>query len=266
MSEDTLEQRVERLEMFIGNMEKIKTVYGNSLQEVCDKYLNLLYIETPVSGLEQILILDGFLADLTSISSLPHNVVFNVRPSHNFAYVGGTQESKIRFKRDNEYIDLPLKKFDIEHPGNLIYLAPNDYMNGMIYSVYINSQNIAVISSSDTGVIALQEIATLESEVDDLALAVTNLSTSLDTTALTASNATIGSLTVSSALSISQAFSLPTGSTCSAPTANTHVANKKYVDDTISAEINAFYNSHHLFGDPNTLLANAPEKAICYKY
>ena len=261
-----MEERLDRLERFIGDIEKIKTVYANSLQEICDKYLNLLYIETAASGLENILILDGFLADLTSIATLPHNVVFNVRPSHNFAYAGATQESKIRFKRGNEFIDLPLKKFDVEHPGNLIFLAPNDYLEGMIYSVYINSQNIAIISSSDTGVIALQEIATLNEELGEVEQSIAALSTSIDTYTLTAHNAAIDSLSLSGALTLTSALALPTNSTCSAPTANTHVANKKYVDDAIAAAISNYHNTYHLFGDPSVVLASAPEKAICYKY
>ena len=80
-----LEQRVARLETFMGDIDKIVSVYANSIQEICDKYLNLLYIETYDSSHPNILNIDGFLSDLDTAADLPHNVCFNVRPSHNFS-------------------------------------------------------------------------------------------------------------------------------------------------------------------------------------
>ena len=110
----TLEERVERLENFTGDIDKIVSVYANSIQQICDKYLNLLYIEAPHTGSDNVLLLDGFLSEITTIEALPKNVMFNVRPSHNFAYQGSTTASKLKLKRGSSYIEIPLKKYDIK--------------------------------------------------------------------------------------------------------------------------------------------------------
>jgi hypothetical protein len=266
----TLEQRVERLENFMGDIDKITSVYANSVQQICDKYLNLLYIETYDSSHPERLTIDGFLSEVTSIASLPHNVCFNIRPSHNFAYGSGSggTSSKIRFKRGNTYIDLPLKKYDVENPGVLKFLEPGDYLMGALYGVYIDSQNVAIISSNDAATVALQEVQQIGDALDALSATVSALATTQTVGSIAVTNGTIARLTVSQTLTLTNAFSLPTGSTCSNPTSNTHVANKQYVDSQITAAINSYHTNYHKFttGDPNVVLSSAPEKAICFKY
>lgn len=260
-----IEERLERLENFMGDIDRIVSLYANSVQEICDKYLNILYIETADPNNKNVLILDGFLAEI-DIDLLPRNVVFNVRPSHNFAYEGDVEASKIRFKRDNKYVELPLKKYDVENPGNLVFLEPDDYLQGTMYNVYINSQGIAVISSSDTGVVALQEVAKLTSDLSDLISQVNGLANSQTVTSLNSDVANIKNLTVSSTLSLVNALNLPTGSTCSVPTESSHVANKSYIDSEIDKKIKEYHKNFHVFGVGEPTAANLVEGAVYYNY
>lgn len=269
----TLEERVARLESFTGNIEKIKSIYANSVQEICDKYLNLLYIENPDENHPNRLVLDGFLSDLSSVAAVPHNVAFNVRPSHDFRIQDnpgpGDNVSKLYLKRDDVTLQFPLKKYDIAHPGNLVYLEAGDYKQGMLYSLYIDSQNIAILSSSDAGRIALTAVEELTTVVEDLTTKMSSLVNQQGE--VTISDAAIDNLTVSQTLSLSNAISLPLGTTCSTPTTSSAagvIANKGYVDSQITAKIQEWYNTHHIFDtiDPSIALQDAPEKAIYYKY
>lgn len=261
----TIEERLTRLENFMGDIDRITSLYANTVQEICDKYLNLLYIETYDENNKNILILDGFLSEI-DIDKLPKNVIFNVRPSHNFAYQGDVTASKIRFKRDNRYVDLPLKKYDVENPGNLMFLEPDDYLQGTIYNIYINSQDIAIISSNDSGVVALQEVAQLGNEIAEINRKFAELGASQSVADISASNATIDNLTVSRALSLINPIVIPTGSTCTNPTADNHPANKSYVDAQIRAAINNYHSTYHIFGTGEPSAANLAEGAIYYKY
>ena len=270
-----LEERVERLETFIGDIDKIISVYANSVQEICDKYLNILYIEEYDSDHPNYLNVTGFLSDLTTISALPKNVVFNVRPSHTFAYDGDDHSSKIRLRRlDTEtntevILDVPLKKYDLENPGNLVFLEPGDYIQGMLYGIYINAQGIAVISSNDAGTLAYESVTQLSDTVSGLSDAITALANEQTIADATITTASITNLTVSEALTLTQSIVLPTGSTCSTPSANdnsTKIANTAYVDNQVAAAIEAYRNAYHLFGTSDPSLNDAPEGAIYYKY
>ena len=192
--------------------------------------------------------------------------MFNVRPSHNFAYEGDVEASKIRFKRDNKYVELPLKKYDVENPGNLVFLEPNDYLQGSMYSVYINSQGIAVISSSDTGVVALQEVAKVTADLADVITQLNDLSKSQTITSLTSDVANIKTLSVSSALTLVNALALPTGSTCSTPTQTSHIANKAYVDNEIDSKIKEYHKNFHVFGIGAPNASDLVEGAVYYNY
>lgn len=269
----TLEERVERLETFMGNIDKITSVYANSVQEICDKYLNLLYIEVPDVSHPNRLVLDGFLSELTTVEDVPHNVAFNVRPSHDFAYLAepgpGDDISRLYLKREDKTLIFPLKKYDLANPGNLVWLSDGDYKSGVLYTIYINSQNIAVISSNDAGNAALNAVERLADTVEDLSDKMSSIVT--EQGAIEMLEASIESLTVTQALIISNPFQLPLGSTCSTPTEVSDpsvVANKGYVDSKIEAKITEWYNSHHIFDtiDPSQALQDAPEKAIYYKY
>lgn len=261
----TIEERLARLENFMGDIDRITSLYANSVQEICDKYLNLLYIEDYDPNNKNILVLNGFLSEI-DIDKLPKNVVFNVRASHNFAFEGDDTSSKIRFKRDNEYIDLPLKKYDIQNPGNLMFLQPNDYLQGTIYNIYINSQNIAIITSNDSGVAALQEVTKLTEDVEELNRKFEELGASQSVANITAASATIDTLTISEALTLVNGISLPVGTTCSTPTADNQPANKSYVDDKIQAEINNYHQTFHVFSTEDPSAEDLVEGAIHYKY
>ena len=267
-----LEERVERLENFVGDIDKIVSVYANSVQEICDKYLNILYIEEPIQSRPDLLVVNGFLTELDEVEDLPKNVVFNIRASHDFKFSQSSSASKIRFSRYNEQtqetiiLEIALKKYNKE-TGNLVFLDEGDYIAGTVYNIYINSQGIAIISSNDSGTLALQKIEQTNAALTTLADAVNNFATTFSTASLSSSTATISSLNLSS-LNITNPFILPTGSTCSSPTSNNHVANKRYVDAAISSAIQEYHNNYHLFGtaDASQALANAPERAIYYKY
>lgn len=270
----TLEERVERLEKFTGDIDKIVSVYANSVQEICDKYLNLLYIEDYDSNHPNYLNVTGFLSELTTVADLPKNVMFNIRASHTFAYDGDDHSSKIRFTRTDpdtgtvHRLDVPLKKYDVSNPGNLMFLEPGDFLQGILYGVYINSQGIAIISSNDAGTVALEAVTQIRSTVEEIAETVAGLATSQTVGELNASTGTIGNLTISQALTLTNGVTLPTGSTCSTPANANEIANKTYVDNAVSTAITNYHNTYHLMGttDPSAALNNAPEKAIYYKY
>ena len=261
----TIEERLARLENFMGDIDRITSLYANSVQEICDKYLNLLYIEDYDPNNKNILVLNGFLSEI-DIDKLPKNVVFNVRASHNFVFEGDDTSSKIRFKRDNEYIDLPLKKYDIQNPGNLMFLQPNDYLQGTIYNIYINSQNIAISTSNDSGVAALQEVTQLTEAVEELNRKFEELGASQSVANITAASATIDTLTVSEGLTLVNGINLPVGTTCSTPTAGNQPANMLYVDDKIQAEINKYHKTFHVFSTEDPSAEDLVEGAIHYKY
>ena len=151
------EERLERLEDFIGNIDQIR-LYANSLQEVIDKYLAPLYIE---SGSDNVMLVDGYLGDL---SNIPHNIIFKIRASHDLVMRPTDQQAILRFKRDNVTQDYTLRKME---NGALVRLDSSNYIAGEVYDIYINSQDVAIITASDTGVRALSEIAALEVTVNN---------------------------------------------------------------------------------------------------
>lgn len=147
MYED-LDARVTRLENFIGNIDQIR-LYANSLQEVIDKYLSPLYIE---SGSGKVMLVDGYLGDLNNI---PHNVMFKIRASHDLVMQPEDEQAIIRFKRGEDYVDYTLRKMQDNH---LVRLDSGSYISGYAYDIYINSQDVAIIDSNDTGLEALTEL------------------------------------------------------------------------------------------------------------
>lgn len=155
--DESYEERLERLEDFIGNIDQIR-LYANSLQEVIDKYLAPLYIE---SGSDNVMLVDGYLGDL---SNIPHNIIFKIRTSHDLVMQPSDPQALIRFKRDNTIIEYTLRKMV---DGALVRLDSGNYIAGEVYDVYINSQDVAIITSNDTGVRALSEIAALTTVVND---------------------------------------------------------------------------------------------------
>ena len=145
---DNLEARVERLEDFIGNIDQIR-LYANSLQQVIDKYLAPLYVE---SGSNNIMLIDGYLGALNDI---PHNVIFKIRASHDLVMQPSDEHAIIRFKRGQDYVDYTLRKMV---DNILVRLDSDNYTAGEVYDIYINSQDVAIITANDTGVRALSEL------------------------------------------------------------------------------------------------------------
>lgn len=263
----TIEERLERLETFIGNIDRITSVYANTVQEICDKYLNLLYIETPDENQKNVLIIDGFLSDLEN-EEVPKNVVFNIKPSHTLSYDSPEDPCILRLKRDNTYVDVALRKYDIDNPGNLIPLNEGDYIEGLVYNVYINSQNIAVISTSDSGNKALQELEVVKESIGLLDTALRKLSTNFKTTTIEADALTVANEAAIKKLTLSENLSIPTGSTCTTPIENSQVANKAYVDATIIAEFEKLFSERIIIGtgNPEVELETARNKAIFFKH
>ena len=54
----TIEERLTRLENFMGDIDRITSLYANTVQDICDKYLNLLYIESYDPNNKNVLILN----------------------------------------------------------------------------------------------------------------------------------------------------------------------------------------------------------------
>lgn len=173
MYED-LDARVTRLEGFIGDIDEIR-LYANTLQEVIDSYLAPLYIE---SGSGKTMLVDGYLGDLNNI---PHNVILKIRASHDLELEQGEQ-ALIRFKRESAYTEYTLRKLV---DGSLVPLGNANYTAGEVYDIYINSQDVAVITANDTGVRALAEISALSAAttaaIERLESSITSNYNTLDT-------------------------------------------------------------------------------------
>ena len=260
----TIEERLTRLENFMGDIDRITSLYANTVQEICDKYLNLLYIEEPDDNHKNVLVVNGFLGEI-DLDKLPRNVVFNVRASHNFAFEGDQEASKIRFARDGKSVEIRLMKYSKDTDNNLELLQPDDYIAGTVYNIYINSQGIAVITSNDTGVMALQEVAQLGTEIEAINKKFAELGASQSIADISANNAVIDNLTVTK-LVATNALNIPASSTASTPTADNHVANKSYVDTEIDAKIKAYHRTYHVFGVDDPKASDLAEGAIYYKH
>jgi hypothetical protein len=179
--DNNLEARVERLERFIGNIDQIQA-YANSLQQVIDRYLSPLYIETNNPHGSHVLYINDYLGDLNDI---PHNIVFKIRASHDLVMPSDvTQDAILRFYRPGtggNPTEFPLRKMV---NGSLVRLNDGNYVNGKIYDVYINSQDVAIITSSEAGQVALDELnsykATNNQRVSNLEGTVSSNYTTLD--------------------------------------------------------------------------------------
>jgi hypothetical protein len=149
-----IEERLERLENFIGNIDQIM-LYANNLQQVLDRYIQPLYIE---QGSGRTMMVTDYLGDLENI---PRNIIFKIRASHNTDNNNGT-DAKIIFSRGSTSKEFVLRK--IENNATVL-LTENDYIAGEVYDVYLNSQDVAIITASDVGVRALSEVAALDASL-----------------------------------------------------------------------------------------------------
>ncbi len=282
-----IEERLERLESFIGNIDQIR-LYANSLQEVIDRYLAPLYIE---QGTDKTMLINDYLGDLENI---PHNVIFKIRASHDLA-LAEEEHALIRFQRGEAYKEYTLRKLV---SGSLVPLESANYTNGEVYDVYINSQDVAVITANDTGVRALSEISALSAELDSKVtelntLITDNYSTLDNKITITATEAKeytdnksntnknsidsintflsgitkdgnnytfkgnivspyieTPSLRTTKTINMSGAtgFTLPSGTTIADPSANLGLANRQWVLNQISNKINDYHADYHYTG------------------
>lgn len=282
-----IEERLQRLEDFIGNIDRIR-LYANSLQEVLDRYIQPLYIE---QGTDNIMLINDYLGDLENI---PHNVIFKIRTSHDLVITEGA-EAIIRFERGTEFKEYPLRKISDKL---LVALESDNYTDGSVYDVYINSQDIAIITSNDVGIRALSEVTALSTALNE---AVTSLNNTINTnyttldgkinsTATTAQEYTdrkaeeakgntdsinnflsgiskdgdnytfkgnvvaasieAPSLKVTSTVDLAgvSGFLLPSGTTISDPSSNLGLANKQWAETYVKNYVDTHFEEYHFTG------------------
>lgn len=242
----SLIQRVERLEEFIGDIDQVK-LYGNSLQEIVDKYMAPLYIE---SGTANVILINDYLGEL---SNIPRNVIFKIRASHTLDMTDVT-DALLQFSRPGESTtEFQLKKY---HDGLLVPLETSNYSAGIVYDVYINSQDIAIITSNDAATIALAEIEILKTRTTNLENKTEGITREEDggyiMDKLTVTNLFVTNQNIEGDLTFGDTAGpiiLPGGTTIiSTPGTDTSLVNKKYVIDTISAQIDNYHSTYHITG------------------
>ena len=248
----TLEERVARLEYFIGNIDQIKA-YANTLQEVIDRYLSPLYIEkTDNTG--STLFVDSYLGDTNNV---PINSILKIRASHNLDMTGA-QDAELVLMNGSKEARFPMRKYV---NGSLVKLESNNFVEGTIYDVYINGQNIAICTSSDTGIRALSEIDTLRKEIDEIQEFLGTLGSTEEgfnfEGSLTVEKLITKEAKVDDKLEISTVtnLTLPANTTISDPNTPNSVANKKYVDKLVDDSLINFFARKHLVDTRDATIA-----------
>ena len=248
----TLEERVARLEYFIGNIDQIKA-YANTLQEVIDRYLSPLYIEkTDNTG--STLFVDSYLGDTDNV---PINSILKIRASHNLDMTGA-DDAELVLMNGSKEARFPMRKYV---NGSLVKLESNNFVEGTIYDVYINGQSIAICTSSDTGIRALSEIDTLRKEIDEIQEFLGTLGSTDEgfnfEGSLTVDKIITKEAKVDNKLDISTVtnFSLPADTTISDPNNPTSVVNKKYTDKLVNDSLIDFFARKHLIGTSEASVA-----------
>ena len=284
---DNLEERLKRLEDFIGNIDQV-SLYANSLQQILDRYIQPLYVE---QGTGKTMIINDYLGDLENI---PHNIIFKIRASHNVVVNEGEQAT-IRFQRGESFKDYDLRKMVNK---SLVPLESSNYIDGEVYDVYINSQDIAIITANDTGVRALSELESLKTlvnesielltatdaanlealntritSVSDSATAYTDAKYTENKNRLDAHDTFLSGITKSGDnytfkgnivaayietpslrttktvnMSGTSGFVLPSGTTIADPSANLGLTNRQWVNTAISNAINDYHVGKHITG------------------
>ncbi len=267
MNNATIEERLTQLENYIGDMKQLK-FYANSLQETLDRYVSPLYIEkTDNEG--NCLFIDSYLGRPNEIP--PYSLI-KVRASHTLAVPENNPGTKIIFKRGEETVEYPLMKMAAD--DNLFdELESGDFVNGNVYEIYFNAQNIAIISSSNSGVTALNLVQSLTKTVEDLQKNLESLGFSNNDLTLKgkliANDIEVVNAKVATSLDISTVteLTLPQGTEISDPTNNTDVANKQYVDKTVSDKLTTFFDAKHIFGtaDGDVILQGKDNNTIYFK-
>ena len=129
------------------------------------------------------MLVDGYLGDLNNI---PHNVIFKIRTSHDLVNIPAGGHAKIKFKRGTDETEYTLRKYI---SGSLQPLENYNYTSGNVYDIYINSQDIAIITANDTWVEALDAVTSLADTVSDY---YNTLDNKIDTSLQTAKDYTDG--------------------------------------------------------------------------
>lgn len=259
----TIEERLERLESFIGNIDEI-SVYANSLQQVIDKYLSPLYIE---SGDAHTMLIDGYLGDLNNI---PRNVVFKIRASHNLSMTETSGDAEIIFKNSSGEKPFTLRKYK---DNILVKLEESNYLAGTIYDVYINSQDIAIITSNDAGVTALSELASLSNTITGISTLLSGIvktdngyqiAGEITTSKIIADDADINKTLDLTGVS---GFTLPSGTTVADPTTALELANQQWVKTYVEGVRDKYHSDYHTVSTEaaSVALADKPDGAFYYK-
>lgn len=249
--------------LYIGNIEQVQ-LYANSLQETLDRYVSPLYIEkTDNTGAT--LFIDSYLGDPNNV---PAYSLIKVRASHTFE-TKDNEDSTIVFKKGETIKSYPLRKMKVDENGkkSCVKLDDNDFVIGNIYEIYFDSQNIAVISSSNAGVTALTLAQTL-------AISIERIQETLDKLGITDNGMTVSgkitatdivtdSVKVNNTMDISTVkdLVLPAGTTTpQRASADKGIINKEhmvaYVDD---AMLN-FFGKKHLVGTQEASIAMDPRE------
>lgn len=267
MNNATIEERLTQLENYIGDMKQLK-FYANSLQETLDRYVSPLYIEkTDNEG--NSLYIDSYLGRPNEIP--PYSMI-KIRASHTLQVPDNNPGTKIIFKRGEEVTEYPLMKMVAD--DNLFEeLEDGDFVNGNVYEIYFNAQNIAIISSSNSGVTALNLVQSLSKTVAELQKTIESLGfNNNDLTLkgkLIANDIEVVNAKVSTGLNISTVtnLTLPAGTTTQNPTTNTSVANKQYVDKAIENYTLDFFGKKHVVdtGEANTVMQSKENDSFYFK-
>lgn len=252
MNNATIEERLTQLENYIGDMKQLK-FYANSLQEALDRYVSPLYIEkTDNEG--NSLYIDSYLGRPDAIP--PYSMI-KIRASHTLN-TAGTPGTKIIFKRGEEIAEYPLMKMAAD--DNLFEeLEDGDFVNGNIYEIYFNAQNIAIISSSNSGVTALnlvQQLTTtvegLRSTIDKLGITDTGITV---TGTIVANKVETKEAKVENTLDLTtvEGLTLPAGTKTQDPTTAEGIATKGFVENHVSNELTDFFAKKHIVGTGEAL-------------
>lgn len=256
MNNATIEERLTQLENYIGDMKQLK-FYANSLQEALDRYVSPLYIEkTDNEG--NSLYIDSYLGRPNEIP--PYSMI-KVRASHTLNVPENNPGTKIIFKRGEEIVEYPLMKMASD--DNLFEeLEDGDFVNGNIYEIYFNAQNIAIISSSNAGVTALNIAQTLNRTVQNLQETINKLG--ITDTGMTVSGKITATDIVTDSVKVNNTMNIETVKNLVLPAGTTTpqrastdqgIINKEHMTAYVDDAMLNFFGKKHLVGTKEASIA-----------
>lgn len=251
-----IEARVKQLENYIGDIKQLK-FYANSLQETLDRYVSPLYIEKTDNEGNNIYI-DSYLGRPNEIP--PYSMI-KVRASHTLQVPENNPGTKIIFKRGEDVAEYPLMKMASD--DNLFKeLEDGDFVNGNVYEIYFNAQNIAIISSSNAGVTALNIAQTLNKTVENLKETIDKLGitdTGMTVSGkITATDIVTDSVKVNNTMNIETVkdLVLPAGTTTpQRASTDQGIVNKEYMAAYVDDAMLNFFGEKHLVGTQEASIA-----------